>query len=460
MTINDFAAGSGMSWNDWFIDFMTRGGGGGSPGREGGIGMGTTPTTVGFAELVDAWEASRSAPVRVAVIGDSLLTAPATLISATAAMSNYLSTGAGHAPAPGSGPFPVDLTGSGGTVNTLTTGMNGLTMGAGVKRTHTATCTGVTVMYRGVASGTGELTIRNGVGGTTIATVSNDEPTGGGYLATTTVLASASRTIEFESTGAGDFVLENVMFHTGNATHGVHVWNLNKTGSDSTNYTNNPAERYRDFFTRYTPQVVIVQLGTSGYSTLIDLIIDIRATLPDAYIVGVVPYKNSSIAWAEIDEIREIHEQYASTVFDMSVMFGDMGTRLFDGVHPDASQADIIGRSLAAIISGNPLQIALLPRNTSGSSLSVGGLTVYKDAATAPTAVWSQAANTLHAGSITDFFLGGAKPSATFGGGTRLFTEQTAPGTPVADTAVMYATSTGVYVKFSDGTVVPVAEKP
>src|SRR5690606_13077213 len=72
MSINDFAAGSGMAWNDWFIAFMR--GYGLSP-REGGIPFSPPGFTSELAERwVEASDPANTAPLKVVTLGDSILT--------------------------------------------------------------------------------------------------------------------------------------------------------------------------------------------------------------------------------------------------------------------------------------------------------------------------------------------------------------------------------------------------
>jgi hypothetical protein len=215
--------------------------------------------------------ATAEAPIDVVLITDSLWETATSGPSAAQLLHRLLNAAAGVYQADPIGtstlPLPVHAQGSGpsatstqGTTSTTATGGQGSTLTNGQVLTHVATATGFVVLYRTDPS-YGSITIRDGAGGTVLATINCAAAATSGNLWTSGALSDASHTLHITSTGTTR--VELIMPTRGTR---VRVWPCGRAGATTDDYIDNPSQAL-DFIGKLdaagTLGLVIVGTGTN-----------------------------------------------------------------------------------------------------------------------------------------------------------------------------------------------------
>lgn len=314
--------------------------------------------------------ATAEAPIDVVLITDSLWETATSGPSAGQMLHRMLNAAAGvyladpigtstlplpvHAQA---GPGPTSATSTQGTASTTATGGQGSTLTDGQVLTHVATATGFLVVYRTDPS-YGTLTIRDGAGGTVLATINCAAAAKSGNLWTSAALSDASHTLHVTSTGTTR--VEMVM--PTRETH-VRVWPCGRAGATTDDYLGNPAQ-VLDFIdqldTAGTLGLVVVCTGTnddSGYATDIPALLAAIAAATTADVALWLPYMNGGLTQPELDTSRATARTAGVPLIDASVVADQIGT--IDGVHPNPQGRVVMASHVAAVLSGDPIGAAI-----------------------------------------------------------------------------------------------------
>ncbi|MEO6628708.1 MAG: SGNH/GDSL hydrolase family protein, partial [Aquihabitans sp.] len=281
------------------------------------------------------------------------------------------------------------MTSFAGAANAATTGGYGGTLTVGQKATHTDSMDGITVVYSS-APGAGSLIIRDGVGGTVLATVSTAGTAKSGQVWTSGALTYAARTIEIEATG-GSVIVGGVYVHRGDRTQGVRVFNAGHAGWKSSDFTTDPTQGLdliSTLSTAGTLGLVLIATGTNDTDRgpeLTALIAAVKTKTSaqvvvwEPYIVGsnTIAANAAGIAAANTAGVQLIN----GALLAPDAAFGtSMPVPLTDGVHPSNAGSEAIAAQIYGVIGGDPFgQILRLAseyqRVVSGSPTWTGGST-------------------------------------------------------------------------------------
>jgi hypothetical protein len=339
----------------------------GSPGRTGGIGF--RPKNLP-ASWFTALDDINTTTVDVVIDGDSI----ASQDSGTArAWPHYLQARLGAkalnlaatdgwraaqtAAQIGSSIVPGFTTNAGTPVDTVPGGW-GVTMSNGQKATLVGvTMDGFSLVYATDPS-FGSIIVRDGVGGTVLATINCAAAANGGKIWTSGALTLATHTIEIESVGnskwAGGYV------HVGNRTSGARVWPIGKSGWTTTQAAT--AARAYDFVANLQPDLIIPATGVNDASNasydsnMRTHIAGFQAAAPSAAIALWAPYRVAA---------RSLHAESVDIANDLGIglidayaMLGGLpieSTRWAGvTVHPNTAGAVLLGEGAARILLGEP----------------------------------------------------------------------------------------------------------
>ena len=261
-------------------------------------------------------------------------------------------------------PLPVHAQGSGpsatstqGTTSTTATGGQGSTLTDGQVLTHVATATGFVVLYRTDPS-YGSITIRDGAGGTVLATINCAAAAKSGNMWTSAALSDASHTLHITSTGTTR--VEMVM--PTRETH-VRVWPCGRAGATTDDYIDNPSQAL-DFIETLeaagTLGLVLVGTGTnddSEYATDIPALLAAIAAATTADRALWLPYMNGGLTQPELDTSRATARTAGVPLIDASVVADQIGT--IDGTHPNQQGRVVMASHVSAVLSGDPIGAAI-----------------------------------------------------------------------------------------------------
>ena len=313
-------------------------------------------------------DATAAAPVDVVLITDSLWEAGTSGPSAAQLLHRLLNAAAGVYQADPIGnstlPLPVHAQGSGlsatstqGTTSTTATGGQGSTLTNGQVLTHVAAATGFVVLYRTDPS-YGSITIRDGAGGTVLATIDCAATAKSGNLWTSGALSDASHTLHITSTGTTR--VEMVM--PTRETH-VRVWPCGRAGATTDDYIDNPSQAL-DFIGKLdaagTLGLVIVGTGTNDdaeYATDIPALLAAISAATTADVTLWLPYMSGGLTQPELDTSRATARTAGVPLIDASIVADQIPT--IDGTHPNTQGRVVMASHVAAVLSGDPIGAAI-----------------------------------------------------------------------------------------------------
>jgi hypothetical protein len=439
------------------------------------------PGGVGFRSGLNVWKAkvqaaTSASPVDVVVIHDSLWDiGDASTPSAAQMLHRALNAAAGVYGADPIGtstlPLPVHghpgagtgSTSSQGVVATTATGKQGSTLSNGNVLTHVATATGFSVLYRTDPT-YGSMTIRDGAGGTVLATIDCAATAKSGRLWTSGALSDASHTLHITSTGTTR--VEMVM---PTRSTKVRTWPAGWGGATTDDFMDN-ADRALDLIdtleTAGTLGLVIVAMGTnddgepSDVSTLVDLV----RTHTTADVVLWLPYMSGAFGQAEYDAMIPYARAADAVLVDASVVADQIVT--VDGTHPGGAGRAVMAAHLAAVLSGDPIGAAIRlgaavasGRGATTTRMEETGLNISGDSYMLRTA-----AATFGFGSGLSLLFG--TPDGTLRASALQGTEKASdPAAPAANTGILYFRDNGsgktqLCVRFATGAIQVVATQP
>lgn len=258
------------------------------------------------------------------------------------------------------GAVPGFLSSSGTTSSSGTAGYAS-TFSNGQTATYTATMDGVSVLYSTDPS-YGSITVRDGVGGTSLGTIDCSASTKSGNIWTSASLTSASHTIELTSNG--NTKIEGLYAHASDRSTGVRVWPVAHTGWKTSDFLAD-SSTYLDFIQNMQPDLVIIATGTNDNdaTTYVNdvntLISNITGVAANTDIAIWVPYVNANFTTAKLDAMRSNIESSSIPSIDAASMLNDApseGTKWAGyGVHPNVYLATALGQEAAVYLGGKPL---------------------------------------------------------------------------------------------------------
>lgn len=466
---------------------------GASPARAGGIAL----HPAGMEQITPLLAGAGDAPIDVVLVGDSIWELGSTSqvpYKVSRWLAPQLGQPASYSYKAGKAGTSLEVTTQDGTDEGNAFGYRGAVMAPGdIMTLDVEGSDGVSFTYETVDGGLGEVTVRDGVGGTVLGNVSNDNASEhAGNLWTSAVLTEGDRTYEFENTGTGNVTVGMVYSHSRNVDQGVRIWNATRSGASATAFGSAAPSRLLDFVEHQQPAVVVLLLGTNTtdpaeHATLATLVDEIVALSPLTKVVGCVTYKNAQFPEAEVTLVRDILEAHADVqvVVDYDRMFPEAvnaGMCAGDNVHPSELGKEMMALSLAMVLSGDPLNtIASIFQDyvstlgdqtidglltTTGNVVSHGSLTAWSGllsfgdgaAPGAGDAVigWDGSGAKVKVMTLLEV-LGTQLPNIDLYAGRLGVREQTEPSSPDADHVVLFAVdnggSTELKAKFANGTV-------
>jgi hypothetical protein len=332
--------------------------------------------SVGFrSTLLDSWwtalAARATAPVDVVVLGDSI--AEQDTGTGTRAWPYHLSrrlnfkaqlaspSDQWRGAQTGVTQIPGSTTAAGSATNEAFGG-RGLTMSNGQKATYTATMDGISIVY-GKDPSYGSIEVRDGAGGTLLATITTTGTAKGGFVWTSGALTSASHTIEITSIGANRF--SGWFVHNGNRAAGVRIWNGSRGGM-GTDFFTASAVRGLDLIENMQPDLVILATGTNDavaatYDTRMRaLVAAVRAVAPTVPIAMWIPWQSAGFLGTDGVAVgRAIAADLDLVPIDASAAIGDVALEssrwLGVGPHPYTEGLFLLGDLAASVLAGDPL---------------------------------------------------------------------------------------------------------
>lgn len=330
------------------------------PRLQGGVPYRQTQLDNWFAAL---FAATSAAPIDVVVIGDSIhalgsVTSPAPPgyfeqylnqqlgVSETMAVPFGVYAQADYSPT---------ATSTQGTTSTTALGGFGSTLTNTQVLTHVATCTGFSVAYRTDPS-YGTITIRDGAGGTILATINCAAAAKSGNVWHSGALSNGSHTLHITSSGT-----TRVEIIHPNYGHKVRVWNCAHSGYKSADYTTNSylaLDLVDTLETAGTLKLVIIATGANdnggaGYATDMPALIAAVQSHTSEDLVLWFPYISGALPLAEYTPARAAAYLTGLPIIDASTV---AATSLgLDGVHPDVWQKRMLALQETAVLGGDPL---------------------------------------------------------------------------------------------------------
>lgn len=329
------------------------------PRLQGGVPYRQTQLDAWFAALATATKAS---PIDVVVIGDSLhALGTVNLPSVPGLFEQALNQQLGVADTSivpigvyAQADYSPTATSTQGTVTATSLGGFGSALSNGQILTHTATCVGFSVAYRTDPS-YGTITIRDGAGGTVLATINCATTTKSGRVWHSGALSAGSHTLHI--TSSGNTVVEIIHPNYG---HKVRVWNCAHSGYRSNQYTSNSylaLDLIDTLETAGSLKLVIIATGAnddggSGYATDVPALIAAVDSHTTANLVLWFPYISGALPLAEYTAARTAAYNTGLPIIDSSVVAANaLG---LDGTHPDTWQKRMLALQETAVLGGDP----------------------------------------------------------------------------------------------------------
>lgn len=354
-------------------------------------------------EWFDRYKAATAAsPTDLVIISDSIFdigqetTNPAT----TALISRTLNQLAGLRDAdavPSSIPDPVHAQGVSSPTATSTEGARytgnslghqGSLLTSGQVLTHAATCTGFSLAYR-TEPGWGTMVVRDGPGGTILASINCDDAAKSGNVWHSGTLSNASHTLHITASG-GSVCPEIIVPTRGNR---VRVWPSGQSGTQTGQYVTDPhraLELIDTLAANDTLGCVLIATGTNGtsadYATDMPALVNAVQSRTDASVAVWFPYISAFMQQAAYDAKRPVADTLGVPIIDAT--FVADRTPTVDGVHPADLGRQMIADQVSVVLSGDPIGGALRTATNShrvgrgtlaNSELGEHGLTVRKD---------------------------------------------------------------------------------
>lgn len=333
-----------------------------------------------------------SAPARVLVIGDSLLGlvavgAPPVGHNIERILNNELPAGTTSsigqiigswrsADSTDGQDLRPRFTTCDGTPTTTAVAGWGMVMDPGDKGTVVAQMDGISLVYAS-APGAGQIEVRDGIGGTLLATIDADDTVNSSRVWTSEALTFTAHTIEITVTGA-PVTVSGAMVHRRNRAAGVQVWNASRSGATSVSFTANP-ERGLDLIDSISPDLVLLGTGTND---AVNYDADMRALvaavrLRHAGSIALwIPHLSNNFTEARVTEAYQIAADFDLGVIDAAELIGqpiEQSGLSGVGVHQNTNGGQLETVHLAAALSGDPLSaLARVARPANTLSLSNG----------------------------------------------------------------------------------------
>ena len=437
------------------------------------------PGAVGLRPALDQWQAkldaaTAAAPVDVVLIHDSLWDISGGTESAAQFLHRSLNAAAGVQGADPLGvsliPLPVHAQGAGptatstnGTTSTTATGGQGSTLTTGQILTHTATATGFSVAYR-TEPGWGSMVIRDGAGGTVLATVSCSAAAKSGNVWTSGALSNAVHTLHI--TASGGTVRPEIIMPTRGTK--VRVWPAGWAGAKTNEITATTAlDLVANLSGAGSLGLVIVATGTNddaGYPTAMPALLASIAGVTSADRVIWLPNMMGAFPQSEADAARVTARASGVPLIDASVVVDQTST--LDGTHPVGSARAVMAAHVSAALGGDPIGAAIRlgaavasGRGATFSALGEAGLSIGSDLS-----MFRVAASAVGIGSGLSMLFGA--PDGTTSQRYVDFNEAaTDPAAPAANHALVYTKDNGagktqLCVRFATGAIQVVATQP
>lgn len=334
------------------------------PRLTGGIAYRQTQLDNWFNALAAATAAN---PVDVVFIGDSInALGTASIPNPPGYFEKYINQSLGVAETTdvpigvyGQADYSPTATSTQGSVTATSLGGFGSALSNTQVLTHVATCVGFSVAYR-TFPGAGTLTIRDGAGGTVLATINCDAAAKSGNLWHSGALSNGSHTLHI--TSSGNTVVEIIHPNYG---HKVRVWNCAHAGYKSADYTANSylaLDLIDTLETAGSLKLVVIATGAndnggSGYATDIPALIAAVEAHSSCDLALWFPYISGALPLAEYTPARVAAYATGLPVIDSSVVAAN--SQGIDGVHPDTWQKRMLGLQQAAFLGGDPMGILI-----------------------------------------------------------------------------------------------------
>lgn len=413
-------------------------------------------------------ESTTAAPTDLVIISDSILDFGSIAEpTPTMLLDRQLNAAVGVSTADISGtswPAPIDATSAttAGTVASVSTAGQGSTLTTGQVLTHTATVDGWSLAYR-TQPGWGTMTVRDGAGGTILASIACNAPAKSGHVWRSPALASGAHTLHITATG-GTVCPEVVMPHQARK---VRTWPAGLAGMTSNDYVTKPwlaLELIATLEAAGTLAGVVIATGTNDAVYSADALLTAITSATTAPVLVWLPYQSGAfppIKWSTAWPIwRDLPASIAdgSTVCDQALTV--------DGTHPTPEGSNLIATHLAACLTGRPnaaaLRAALSPdvgRGTNYARLSGYGLTIGGDTAM----MRYGAPGKWGIGTPGSLFF--QNPDGVLAALGADLGERTDPPAPPANRAMVYARDNGsgktqLVVRFPTGAVQVLATEP
>lgn len=327
--------------------------------------------TPGLDNWFTALGTASTTPVNVVIIGDSI--SVTTAFGVTKPWGQRIVerfTNNGRTPVPeASWRFAystqvLGMTTNQGALHSPVMGMGGVAtdLTNGQKATMVATMDGISVVYS-KQSGGGDLEVRDGVGGTLLATISTSGTAKSSFIWTSSSLTRASHTIEI--TSVGNTILEGVYVHDGTRDKGVRVWTASKSGYTSNDFATIPSLAL-DLLDNINPDLVIIATGTNdgaaNYATYMAALISAVQAHSNCDIALWFPYGSTS-GFPSTEEAagRAYIESAPFLALNIPVIDAGLGTPNIstryspDGIHPNDIGAEYIAQHIYSVVGGDPL---------------------------------------------------------------------------------------------------------
>lgn len=327
--------------------------------------------TAGLDNWFTALSTASTTPVNVVIIGDSI--SVTTAFGVTKPWGQRIAerfTNNGRTPIPeASWRFAystqvLGMTTNQGALHSPVMGMGGVAtdLTNGQKATMVATMDGISVVYS-KQSGGGDLEVRDGAGGTLLATINTAGTAKSSFIWTSSALTRASHTIEI--TSVGNTILEGVYVHDGTRDKGVRVWTASKSGYTSNDFATT-ASLALDLLDNLNPDLVIIATGTNdgaaNYATYMAALISAVQAHSNCDIALWFPYSSSAgFPSSEETPARAYIESAPFLALNIPVIDAGLGTPNIstryspDGIHPNDTGAEYIAQHIYSVVGGDPL---------------------------------------------------------------------------------------------------------
>lgn len=451
-----------------------------TPIRTGGVGF--RPSLSGWLDKFN--NATASQPVDVVVISDSLWDIGTTTSSPSPSQLlhralNALSGVFGadgptptipspvHAQTNASSPTATSTQGTRNSTNSLGWQGSTLTDGQVLYHTPSQNTTGWTLAYRKDPS-YGTMTIRDGAGGTVLDTVDCSGTAKSGNIWTYSGLSDASHTLHITSSGT---TCPEIIVPMRSSK--IRVWPCGLAGAKSSDFTATPAaalDLVENLETNGTLGLVLIATGTNDnpYSTdLPALVTAVKAKVPDTTKIALwFPYMNLAINQTEYNAAHPVAFEQGITVIDCSIV----GDRIYplnttDLTHPSETGKTMMTVHTAAVLSGDPIGVAIRAAVDAFNSRSSTALGIYDSNLSWNGTFYAALVNGTTLTLTTPAGIIAGVPDGTIAVAKSSFAEISDPSAPSANGALLYARDNGagktqLCVRFATGAVQVIATEP